>query len=129
MRTVLPAVPQDFLKVVADGLALAVRIGCEVDVVNGPGGLPEFLDELLLAFDHLVARLETVVDIHRQVPLGKIHNMTERSHNHELLAQVFIDRLCLSGRFHDYKSFCHRKLSEISRTLHRDGGTTTRLPS
>jgi hypothetical protein len=40
----------------ADGLALAVRVGRQIDGVDAFGGLLQFLNELLLALDDLVAR-------------------------------------------------------------------------
>ncbi len=77
-----------------------------------PGGLFQLGDELLLAFDDFVARLETVLDVHRQVSLGKILDMAERSFDDILLTQVFVDGFRLCRRLHDYQSFCHMKLSE-----------------
>ena len=71
-------------------------------------------DELLLAFDDFVVRLEAVLDIHREILLGKIFDMTERSFDDVLLAQVFVDGLRLCRRFHDYQSFCHMNLSDAA---------------
>ena len=38
--------------------------------------------------------------------------MTERSFDDVLLTQVFVDGFRLGRRFHDYQSFCHRRLSK-----------------
>ncbi len=105
-RSFLPS--QLFLQVVADGLAFAIRIGRQVDGIHFLGGCLQLRDELLLAFDHFVAGLETVFDIHREILLGKIFDVTERSFHHVLLAQIFVDGLRLCRRFHDYQSFCHK---------------------
>ena len=76
------------------------------------GGGFEFVDEFLLAFDDFVVRLEAVFDIHREIALGQILNMTEGSFDDKLLAQVFVDGLRLRRRLHDYQSFWHIELSE-----------------
>jgi hypothetical protein len=57
-------------------------------------------------------RLEAVLNVHREIALGQILNMTEGSFDDKLLAQVFVDGLRLCGRFHDYQSFWHIELSE-----------------
>ena len=101
------SVLQFLLQVIADGFAFAIRVGCEIDVFDALGGLFQLADELFLAFDDFVARFEAVLDIHRQVLLGKIFDMTEGSFDNELLAQVFVDGFRLCRRFHDYQSFCH----------------------
>ena len=92
----------------ADGLAFAVRVGREVDVFYFLRRLFQLGDELFLTFDDLIARFEAVIDVDREVLLGEIFDMTEGSFDYKLLAQVFVDGLRLSGRFHDYQSFCHR---------------------
>ena len=57
--------------------------------------------QLLLAFDDLVARLEALVDVDRQIFLGKILDVPKRSFNDVLLAEIFADRLRLRRRFDD----------------------------
>ena len=77
---------QLFLEVVADGFAFAIRIGREVDCVHLLGGGLQLRDELLLAFDDFVVGFEIMIDIDREIVLGEILNMTERS---------FDDVICL----------------------------------
>ena len=110
-RTVLP-VRQFLLKVIADGLTLAVRVGRQVHLLHPPGGLFQIGDELLLPFDDLIPRLETVVDVHRQVSLREILDVAKRSFDYVLLTQILVDGFRLCRRLHDYQSLWHMRLSE-----------------
>jgi len=100
--------------------AFPVRVSREINVFHLLGGLFELGDELLLAFDDFVPRFETVFDIDCQVLLGKVLNMSERSFDDKLLAQVFVDGLRLCRRLHDYQSLCHRILSDCGRLCRDD---------
>src|ERR1039458_325408 len=76
-RAVLAAL-KFLLEVVADGLPLAVRIGREIDLFPLLGGLLQLVEKLLFTVDDFIPRLEAVFDVHRQIFLGKILDMTER---------------------------------------------------
>ena len=110
-RTVL-LVRKFLLEVIADGLALAVRVGRQVHLLHPSGGLFQIGNELLLPFDDLIPRLETVVDVHRQVSLGEILDVAERSFHYKFLTEILVDGLRLCRRLHDYESLWHMKLSE-----------------
>ena len=69
----------------ADGFAFAIRIGREVDFIHLFGGGFQLTDELLLAFDDFVTRFKIVIDIDREIALGEIFNMTERSFDDVML--------------------------------------------
>ena len=68
---------QFLLKVVTNGLPFAIRIGCEIDFFYIPRGLLELGQKLLLAVDNLIVRFKAILDIDRQIPLGKVLDMTE----------------------------------------------------
>ena len=55
--------PQLILEVIADGLALAVRVRREIDGLRLLGFLFQLTNELLFAFDDLIMRFEIVVDV------------------------------------------------------------------
>ena len=59
-----------FLQVGADGFAFAVGVGRQIHILHFPGSLFELGDQLFLAFDDFVARLETVLHVDCQIPFG-----------------------------------------------------------
>ena len=83
------------LEMETDRLAFAIGVGREVDGVRLPGRLLEFGDELLLALDDDVSGLEAVLDIYREIALGKVFDVPERGLNDVVLAQVLTDRFRL----------------------------------
>ena len=98
---------QFLLQVIADRLAFAVRIGCEVDGVDALRSGLEFGDELLFPFDNLIVRREVGIDRHREILLGQILNMTERSFDDVVLPEIFTDRFRLRRRLDDDERVCH----------------------
>ena len=99
---------QLFLQVEADGFAFAVRVSRQVDGVGALGGRLQLRDQLLLAFDDFVDRLEVVVDVHRQILLGQILHVAQRGLDREVLAQILADGFRLRRRFDDDEILCHR---------------------
>ncbi len=91
----------------ADGFAFAIRVSRQVDRIHALGRRLQLRDELLLAFDDLIVRLEVLVDVHSQVLLRKILDVAERSLYDVLLAEIFADRFRLRRRFDDDERFCH----------------------
>ena len=57
-----------------------------------------------------------LLHVDRQILLGKIFDVPERSFDDVLLAEVLVDGFRLRRRFHDYQSFCHMKTSELRRS-------------
>ncbi len=118
---------QFLLQMKTDGFAFAVGVGGQVNGFDALGGLFQLADEFTFALDDFIARLETVLHIHGQIFLGEILNMTQRSFDNVLLAQIFIDGFRLDWRFHDYKSFRHNKTSTTSIRYPRGYHTFTKF--
>src|SRR4029078_4323362 len=97
----LLSVAQFFGQVPGDGFAFAVRVGRQIDVVRGQGQLLQLGENLLLAGDDYVFRLEFVVDIDAQRALGQVFDVPERSFDGEALPQIFLDGLGLGRRLDD----------------------------
>src|SRR6185369_11513729 len=96
------AAPEDLLlDVPPDGLALAVRVGRDEDLVGAPGGRGERLDDLFLAGDDLLGRLEVVVEVDANALLGKVLDVAHRGEHLVLRAEIFINGLRLRGRLYD----------------------------
>src|SRR5690606_16020735 len=87
--------------VVRDGLALAVGVGGEDDLLGAPGLLLELLDDLALAPNGDVARLEAVLDVDAQLALGQVTDVARRSADTEPGAEILADRPGLGRRFDD----------------------------
>ena len=64
--------PVACIEVPGDGLALAVRVGRQVDLARRLDALLELLDELGLVARHDVLRGEVVVDVDAQRALGQV---------------------------------------------------------
>ena len=96
-------------QVPADGFAFAVGIGREVDGVNALGGLLEFGDQLLFAFDDFIAGCEVVIDVDRQILLRKVFDVPEGSLDDVLAAEIFSDSFRLRRGFNDDERFCHTR--------------------
>ena len=106
---------QDLADVPGDGLALAVRVGRQIDGVGVLGGLGDGVHVLLVLLLHLVAHREAVVDVDRAVLAGQVADMAVRRQDQEVLAQVFIDRLGLGRRLDNQQVLCHVALRKIVR--------------
>src|SRR5208283_5417263 len=99
---------QLFLQVGADRLAFAVGVGREVDRAGLLGAALQLVDQLLLAFDDYVGGAEIALHVDRQVVLRQILDVAQAGLDHEVLAQIFADRLRLGGRFDDDQRFWHK---------------------
>ena len=95
------SVAQFLGQVPGDGFAFAVRVRRQIDVVRGQGQLLQLGENLLLAGNDDVFRLEFVVDIDAQRALGQVFDVPERSFDGEALPQIFLDGLGLGRRFDD----------------------------
>ena len=94
-------------QVPADGLALAVFVGGEVQLAGVLHQHPQLFDDLGAALGQLVRRLETVVDIDRQTLAGQVGDVADRGAHVERSSQELGDGLGLRGRFDDDKWFGH----------------------
>ena len=77
------------------------------DVVGGLGGLGDRLDVLLVLLDQLVAHGEVVVGVDRAFLRDQVAHVAVRGQDGEVLAEVFVDRLGLGGRFDDEQVLGH----------------------
>src|SRR5215470_17449241 len=95
-----------------DGLAFAVRIRRQINVVGRERQLLQLGQDLFFTRDDDVFGFEFVVDIDTEIALGQIFHMAERSFDRESLAQIFLDGFRLGGRFDDDETFGQIQSSE-----------------
>jgi len=74
-----------------DGLALAIRIGGEIDVFFVFRGLLELLDDLALAVDDGVLGLEVVLDVDAELRLGQVDDVADRRFDRIVPAEIFAE--------------------------------------
>ena len=95
----------------ADGLALAVRVGCEVHGIRRLGRFFQVGDNGLLALDWLVDRFKIVVHIHAEIAFLQVPEVAHAGLYLIVLAQIFSNGFGLRGRLHDDQAvFCHSYL-------------------
>ena len=90
-----------------DRLALAIRVGREIDVLLVLGGGLDPLDDLRLAGDHVVFGLEAILDVDAELALRQIDHMADRRSDLEVRPEVALDSFRLGWRFDDDQIFCH----------------------
>ena len=86
---------QQLLQVPGNGFSFPVRVGCQVHLLAGVGGVLQRSDGLLLSFDGLVVRLEAVFQIHAHLALGQVADMPHGGQHLVAGPQIFSDGLCL----------------------------------
>src|SRR5688500_14898942 len=86
---------------VRDGFALAIGVGCEDDFENAIRFFAQILDDLALAANRYVFRLEPIFYIHAQLALRQVTHVTDRSSNRVVGSEIFTNRLRLGRRFYD----------------------------
>ncbi len=102
---------QKVLEVPGDGLPLPVRVGCQEHGVRRLGGLFQILDDIFLALDGLVNRLEILLRVHAQLALGQVPQVAHTGLDGVLLPQILSDGLGLRRGFHDDQILlCHSYL-------------------
>ena len=74
-----------------DGLAFAVRVRRQVDVVRGQSQLLQLGENFLLARNDDVFRLEFVIDVDAQRALGQVFNVAKRRFDNEAFAQILLN--------------------------------------
>jgi len=80
-----------------NSLALAIRIGGEIDLRGGAGCRANVLEHRLLGWQHFIDRLETALDIHTQRFGGQIAHMPDGGLDHEIGPQIAADGARLGG--------------------------------
>ncbi len=110
----------------ADRFALPIRIGRHIDNLDLPRGVPQRLEHLSATRDDLVRWLEPALDVHPEPALGQVLDMTHRGDDLEVLAQIFVDGLRLSGRFDDHQRLCHTCCPRTRRPVRRSAARRAR---
>src|SRR5207249_1619671 len=94
-----------FGEMLADRFALAIRVGREINCRSLFCSLLQVSNDLsvitLLGIGNdLVIRREIILDIHPEPLRRQIFDMPDRGLHDEVVAEIFIDRLRLGGRFY-----------------------------
>src|SRR6185437_2899103 len=93
---------EDLLQMPGDRLALAIRVGCEIERLRLRESAHDALDVALVLLEHLVAHRIAALRIDRPLLRHQIAHVAIRGQYLEILAQVFLDGLRLGGRLdHD----------------------------
>ncbi len=100
-------------QVPGDGLSLPVGVGGEEDGLGLLGRSREFLHDLPLVRDHLVAGLEPVFHVDAQPGFWEIPNVAHGGLYGESPAQVLVDGFGLGRGLDDHQRFAHALLPEI----------------
>jgi len=95
--------PNLFSDMPGDGLALAVGVGRQQDLLCPLGRGLDVRDDLLLALDNHVFGLEVVFNVDAHAGLGQILDVPHRCLDHVARAQVLLDRCGLGGRLDDHQ--------------------------
>ena len=82
---ILLAVAQFFGQVSGDGFAFAVRVRREIDVVGRQRQLLQLGENFFFAGNDDVLGIEFIFDIHTQLALGQIFDVTERGFDGDTL--------------------------------------------
>ena len=80
-----------------DELALAVRVGREIDRLARAAGAFEFRQQLFFLLDDDVFRLEVAPGIDAQPLARQIDDMPHRGAHLEIVAEKFLYCLCFGG--------------------------------
>jgi hypothetical protein len=115
----LAALLEDLVQVPGDRLALAIRVGRQIQRAGFLQRLGDRLDVPLVALDQLVLHREAVVRIDRAFLGHQIAHVAIGGQHLEILAQVFLDRARLGGRFDDDQILSHAKLRTEPETKNR----------
>ena len=101
---------QKLVQVLANGLALAVRVSRQVNGVSFARRRLQLGNHRLLGGDRNVGGLEIVLHVHSQVLLGKIHDVAHASLHGKVRTQIFVNGLRLGRRFDNNQRFTHDAL-------------------
>jgi hypothetical protein len=96
-----PLLVQRLQHVPGDGLALAIRVGGENQLLGALDRLGDLRDALAAAAVQFPDHAEIGLGIHGAVLRGQVANMAERGQDLVALAQILVDRLGLCRRLDD----------------------------
>ena len=94
---------QQLLEMPRDRLALAVRVGCEIDKVALVRRLAQLVDNLVLPLDRDIFRAEIVLNVDSHGFSRQITQMSHGSLDHVIRAQILPDCFCLCRGLHNDK--------------------------
>ena len=94
---------QKLLQVPGNGLALPIRVGCEIDGVRLGGFRLQLLDEGFLAPHRNILGGKIMLDIHAHFALGQVPQVAHAGLDGVAGAEVLSDGLCFGGGLHDHK--------------------------
>ena len=100
---VLEIQPQDIGQMPGDRLPLPVRVGGKVDLFALLGLLFQRGDELLLILHFNVVRFEAVLDVHTDLALGQIPDVSHGCHYFIAGTEIFLDRFGLGRALHNHQ--------------------------
>ena len=92
---------ENLAEVPADGLSLAVLIGCEPHFLCGLGVLLQFADNFFLFLRNDIMRFQGV-SIYAQFLLFQVADVTVTGHDFIVFAKKFLNRLSLRGALYYY---------------------------
>ena len=93
---------QNLVQVPRDGLALAVGVGRQVQVVGALEAAQNVADMLAVAVNDFVLHREAVLGVHRAFFRHQVADMAVGGHDLEIRAEIFLQRPRLRGRL-DYQ--------------------------
>src|SRR6185369_11970173 len=91
-----------------DGLALAIRVGGQEDVLLVLRRLLDLREDGRLALDDVVLGFEVVLDVDAELRLREVHDVADRRLHLVVAAQVLGQRLRLGGRLDDDEMLRHQ---------------------
>ena len=97
----IAALEQQLVQMPRDGLALAVRVGGQIQGFGFAQRFGNSLDVLFVALDNAVAHAEVIGRVDRTFLGDEIAHVAIGGEHLEILTQVFLDGLRLGGRFDD----------------------------
>ena len=96
-----------------DGLSFSVRIRSQINIRRFLGCCAQFFDDLGLCRNDGIVGRKIIFNIYTQLALWQIFDMTDRSFDSVVLAQIPTDCFCLGRWFNDYQWLCHRRAHTI----------------
>ena len=98
-----------FRQVPSNRLPFAIGVGRHKDLGRVLRSVLQFLEDLLATRDDFVRRLESILDVHTELAFGQIADVAHRGDDLVVLAEIFIDRLRLCGRFDHHQCLGHNQ--------------------
>ena len=86
-----------------DGLSFPVGVGGQIDFVALLGLLLQRGDELLLVLHFNIVRFEAVLDVHTDLALGQIPDVSHGRHHFIAGTEIFLDRFGLGRALHNHQ--------------------------